>query len=409
MEIQAHTILRFGLAWSLAVLLTTGSSGGGAFPSQEKSRPLKAGDAAPPFALEKVLQAPSGAGTDLEILKGQVVVLEFWATWCGPCREALPHLNALVEQYRGKPVQFIAITDEEEWRVQNCLKYTPISGWIGLDFDGSVFGAYGVGPRPVTVVIDPMGRIGAVTYPTSLDSRMIDRFLSPVAPPSSPEKPTSVVGAPVPARKVEEGEPSLTEVSIRPAKPSISMSFAGKSFRARGMELRKLVSLAYKQTPARVFSSSPLANKTYEVSARIARDDRACLLALLQQVLKGALGVNVRKESRTMDVYVLTVSKGLKPLLRSADKDMPIMSDVGQINSRGAVLSYIASVLENLLDRVVLDETNLKGRYDIDLFWDRDNLESVIPAFREQLGLEIRKEVRSVEVLVFETAEDVGK
>jgi uncharacterized protein (TIGR03435 family) len=110
-----------------------------------------------------------------------------------------------------------------------------------------------------------------------------------------------------------------------------------------------------------------------------------------------------------MDVYILTVSKGLKPLLRSADKDMPIMSDVGQINSRGAVLSYIASVLENLLDKVVLDETNLKGRYDIDLFWDRDNPESVIPAFREQLGLEIRKEVRSVEVLVFETAGDAGK
>jgi uncharacterized protein (TIGR03435 family) len=409
MEIQAHPVLRFGLAWSLAVFLMTGSTGGATFPSQEKSRPLKAGDTAPPLVLEKVLQAPSGARTDFESLKGKVVVLEFWATWCGPCREALPHLNAIVDQYKGKPVQFIAITDEEEWRVQNYLKYTPISGWIGLDFDGSVFNAYGVVARPVTVVIDPMGRIGAVTYPTSLDSRTIDRFLSPDTLPSSSEKPAPAATAPASAKKVEEGEPSLTEVSIRPAKPSISMSLAGKSFRARGMELRKLISIAYDTSTARVFSSSPLANNTYEVSIKIVRDDRACLLALLQQALKGALGVNVRKESRTMDVYILTVSKGLKPLLRSADKDMPIMSDVGQINSRGAVLSYIASVLENLLDKVVLDETNLKGRYDIDLFWDRDNPESVIPAFREQLGLEIRKEVRSVEVLVFETAGDAGK
>ena len=46
----------------------------------------------------------------LDSLKGKVVVLEFWTTWCGPCVAAIPHLNELSEKYADKPVQFIAIS-----------------------------------------------------------------------------------------------------------------------------------------------------------------------------------------------------------------------------------------------------------------------------------------------------------
>jgi len=82
----------------------------------------RAGEAAPELGLEQVLQAPSGTEASWEKLGGKVVVLEFWATWCAPCIAAIPHLNELADHFKGKPVQFIAITDEKADVVEGFLK-----------------------------------------------------------------------------------------------------------------------------------------------------------------------------------------------------------------------------------------------------------------------------------------------
>ena len=62
------------------------------------------GEAPPAITLEEVLQAPAGARASWEALEGKVVVLEFWATWCGPCVAAIPHLNELSDKYKDKPI-----------------------------------------------------------------------------------------------------------------------------------------------------------------------------------------------------------------------------------------------------------------------------------------------------------------
>ena len=90
------------------------------------------GEPAPAIELEGLLHAPEGD------LKGNVVVLEFWATWCGPCIAAIPHLNALTEEFKGKPVRFISVTDEDETKVRKFLEKRTMSSWIGLDTDRSM-------------------------------------------------------------------------------------------------------------------------------------------------------------------------------------------------------------------------------------------------------------------------------
>src|SRR2546428_11337597 len=72
------------------------------------------GRPAPTLNLSKVLQAPAGTRANLEAMRRNVVVLDFWATWCAPCRESIPHWNKLVDSFRDKPVRFLAITDENE-------------------------------------------------------------------------------------------------------------------------------------------------------------------------------------------------------------------------------------------------------------------------------------------------------
>lgn len=121
---------------------------------------------APPLDLEDVLQAPAGSRVTWDGLRGKVVVLEFWATWCPSCVKAIPHFNQLADELSGKPVVFIAVTDEKKQTVLPFLANHPIRGWVGLNPSGSMFGTYGIDDgRPLTVIVRPDGVVDARLRP----------------------------------------------------------------------------------------------------------------------------------------------------------------------------------------------------------------------------------------------------
>src|SRR5579871_2188586 len=121
------------------------------------------GSSAPPLDTLKLLQAPLGTRADWASMKGKVVVLEFWATWCSPCVASLPHLNQLVASLDPAKFQFISIDDEDPNAIQTFLTRKKMSGWVGVDASGGVFGLYGVESRPTTIIVDGNGKIVAVT------------------------------------------------------------------------------------------------------------------------------------------------------------------------------------------------------------------------------------------------------
>lgn len=170
------TVLLFVL-WSLPALTASGANN------------PKVGDKAPPITLEKLLQASADAEANWEKLKGKVVVLEFWATWCGPCVAAIPHLNELAEKYKNKPVQFIAVTNQDEKKIKPFLARKPMRAWVGLDTDQSMHKAYQVRAIPHTVVVDANGAIAAITHPTALNEKLLDELVKRTQPVASSSKP----------------------------------------------------------------------------------------------------------------------------------------------------------------------------------------------------------------------------
>ena len=138
---------------------------------------LQAGDPAPPIAAQQLLQAPEGAAVTWPALRGKAVVLEFWATWCGPCVERIPHWNALVEKFKGRPIQFIAISPEEEEVVRAFLAKRPMAGWIVMDPSDETFNAYGIESVPQTVLVDAKGVVRAITSPQNLTDAELEKLM----------------------------------------------------------------------------------------------------------------------------------------------------------------------------------------------------------------------------------------
>lgn len=91
---------------------------------------------------------------------GQVVVVDFWATWCGPCHIQARILEPIHRDYKGKGVQFLAANvGEDEATVRNFLKDKPFPYPVLLDTESQVSGNLGVYALPTLMVIDKKGKV----------------------------------------------------------------------------------------------------------------------------------------------------------------------------------------------------------------------------------------------------------
>jgi len=121
---------------------------------------VSAGDTAPNFKLPRLERS---GDIQLKSYRGKVVYVDFWASWCGPCRLSLPELNTLRKKYRKQGFEVIAINlDEEKEDAMEFLKEFPVSYPTARDVEGSTPDKYGLLGMPTAYLIDRKGKVSLV-------------------------------------------------------------------------------------------------------------------------------------------------------------------------------------------------------------------------------------------------------
>ena len=136
--------------WSLALALLLAAAAGSAQAS------VQLASNAPDFTLRSV------AGTNLRLQeqRGQVVLVNFWATWCGPCRQEMPHLNRIYDKYRSAGFVLLGVNiDEDPRAAADLAAKLGLKFPVLLDSDKKVSRVYDMSAMPATLMIDRDGRV----------------------------------------------------------------------------------------------------------------------------------------------------------------------------------------------------------------------------------------------------------
>ncbi|MBC7862889.1 MAG: redoxin domain-containing protein [Bacteroidia bacterium] len=376
----------------------------------QQNAELVIGKPAPELELSESLQGPSVDQISLAKLKGKVVVLEFWATWCGPCVAAFPHINELVEKYKDKGVVFISISIDEganaSEKIKTLLKTRPLKTFVVKDAEGNLtqkkYNAVGL---PTTILIDKNGNLDAVTYPTKLNEEVLGNLLA--GKPSGLAKQNADKPAQVITEKKEN--PEVFSVSLKEFTGQGNSKYSFKTvLGVTGYNSVDLIEWLYGVEVARIVLKDSFQEKNWKCEAKfpeqIGKAGTEQIMACLKKIVPPVLGMKVTEGKQKMEVYVFKCvtgpKKGRKSYLQKVEDDGGShisSSGDGFMAASRAEFQGIVNWFSGY-EVILINETGLSGKYDCNFFFKEESFESAIESFRE-CGIEITKEKRVVDVL----------
>lgn len=148
---------------------------------------LPVGSSAPPF----VAVAIDGAPVDLAALRGHVVIVNFWATWCRPCRDEMPALDAFYRNYHDRGVDLIGVSVDRRGDLGDVRNVMKAYGYPAALLTAARSSGWSApNALPMTYVVDREGRIAAIFTPgvTQVTEATLEAAVAPLLtpPPSAP-------------------------------------------------------------------------------------------------------------------------------------------------------------------------------------------------------------------------------
>lgn len=189
------------------------------------------------------------------------------------------------------------------------------------------------------------------------------------------------------------------EFSIGPASGD-SASIGREAIRADGITVKGALAAAYDIPAVRIVGPSWLSHTRYSLTAVVRPEERESLRPRLRTELENRFHVETHLEPRLFDVFVLTA---IAPRLDAAQGG-PIATWIDPPHARltSASSQRIAAAVEYVVGKPVIDETGLRGTYDLTLEWNDDRVESITAELRHRYGLALTSARRELDVLIID-------
>lgn len=348
----------------------------------------------------------------LDDLKGKIVVLEFWATWCGSCLEAMPHLKALQKKYDGK-LQVITVTDETEKRIKLYLNSRPSNLWFAVDTGRTLAKIFPHQLLPHTVLIDAGGRLVANTSPGEITAAVIDSLLNKQTVVLKEKKdyitasPEELSKSVFPAADTVK-QRFLMQPSIKGA-PGMSIGYnadpvwKGRRITVVNCNLLTLYRIAYNDISYnRVLDQTDSGSQAQAYCLDLIAADPKELLPALRRELSARFDVQAALATQVRKVKLLKIADMEKfgKIKRNHTGQRTYYSMHGEIDQQAITMSDFAAYLEGygLDNALVVDETGSRDKFDIRFSFEPENPKS-LPDVLKTMGLILIDAKRPVQVL----------
>ncbi|WP_295793113.1 TIGR03435 family protein [Mucilaginibacter sp.] len=373
---------------------------------------VKNGEAVPDINFKTILNAPVKTA-NLSNLKGKIVLIDFWATWCGSCIVAMPHLQQLQKKYPGK-LQIITVTDETVKRTGQFLTSRPSNLWFAVDTARAIAQVFPHQLIPHDVLISADGKLIANTSPESVTDKVIDSLLNNQEIHLAEKEDNTMDYEEIIKKYFFAADTVKTRFSMMPeikGAPGLSTTwmqdstFKGRRLTCLNLGLTTLYRLANGDFPF-----SRMVDKTEKVKNEpvycldIIAASKADLLPMLRNELAKRFDLQARVEQQNKEAYVLKIKdpEKFKSIPLNTSGNRTYYSRHGEIDQQDMTMADFAEYLESYgIAKLipVIDETKSTGKFDIKFSFQPENPASLTQILTD-MGLSLEKQQRKVDMLV---------
>jgi thiol-disulfide isomerase/thioredoxin len=379
------------------------------FAMQTTYAQFKTSDNVPDLQFGTLLNAPVSTKS-LDQMKGKIVLIEFWATWCGSCLVAMPHLKALQAKYP-KTLQVIAVTDETEKRVGLYIKAKPANFWFAVDTGRKIADLFPHQLIPHAVLIDSEGKFIAATDPEAITEKVMDSLLAKhqVHLPEINDKMVNykdlIKQNFAASDSVQYRFMMQSEIKGGPGLSTTWMddkAFSGRRLTCINLPLTTLYMLANGSFPY----SRTIDETKGEINPPVYCLDMIVgphtdLEAALQKELAKRFDLQAKVTPMIKDVQVLRITDQgkFKRITRNSSGMRTHRSMHGEIDQTALTMAEFAGFLESYgIGKLVVDETGSMEKFDIKFSFQPENPKSLLDIL-SGMGLGLTKGHRKVDML----------
>lgn len=378
---------------------------------KEESLVAELGKPAPNYTFKNILNSNQHQ-ISLNDLKGKPVILEFWATWCGPCIPAMKKLDSLQNDY-GDKIEIITISHENRERLEKFIKSSQTS--LKLVSDTTHTKSFKYKRIPHSIIIDKNGIVRAITSPENINKEVIDNLLANNKIDLElkddfyidPNLETKTI------KTITNSDYTIELKSYNQEKRGGFKPLKNVKGEINGVEIwngtipRLYQTIFDIASPSRMIFKDSLSSDDfpyekehqYNFMIQVSDNNQDKWREIGIEFLNENFDINAKMGVDSLECYVLN---NVDNIIRESQSDSTEYMFAGTIlKTKKIKMLQLAEYLENFTPIPVLDKTKLTGEYDINLEWQAQDPKTIHSELKKY-GLELIKSKQKLPVEVMQ-------